>query len=132
MGIVDSLASSDGVIRAVSEPKVSDLSENDARVNSALIAESEPRAEESREKLDIAVREVATAASANSQIKSLSFRVEEELSRIVVAVREVGSDVVIRQFPPEEFITVAKHIATQAPDMIDEDYLKGVLFDQYS
>ena len=132
MGIVDSLASSDGVIRAVSEPKVSDLSENDARVNSALIAESEPRAEESREKLDTAVREVATAVSANSQIKSLSFRVEEELGRIVVAVREVGSDVVIRQFPPEEFITVAKHIATQAPDMIDEDYLKGVLFDQYS
>ena len=39
---------------------------------------------------------------------SLSFSVEQELSRMVVAVRAVGSDEVIRQFPPEEFITVAK------------------------
>jgi uncharacterized FlaG/YvyC family protein len=60
----------------------------------------------------------------------LSFRIEEDLSRMVVAVRAVGSDEIIRQFPPEEFITVAKHIAAQNPDLIDEDYLKGILFDQ--
>jgi len=61
---------------------------------------------------------------------SLSFRIESDLSRMIVSVREVGSDEIIRQFPPEEFITVAKHIAAQNPDAMDEDYLKGVLFDQ--
>ena len=61
---------------------------------------------------------------------SLSFRIEEDLSRMVVAVRAVGSDEIIRQFPPEEFITVAKHIAAQNPEVMDEDYLKGILFDQ--
>ena len=63
---------------------------------------------------------------------ALSFSVDKELSRMVVAVRAVGSDEIIRQFPPEEFITVAKVIAAQNPDNLDEDFLKGILFDQYS
>ena len=63
---------------------------------------------------------------------SLSFSVENELSRMVVSVRSVGSDKVIRQFPPEEFLSVAKFIASQNPDELSEDFLKGILFDQYS
>ena len=63
---------------------------------------------------------------------AVSFSVEQELGRMVVAVRAIGSDEVIRQFPPEEFITVAKFIAAQNPEMMNEDYLKGVLFDQYT
>lgn len=63
---------------------------------------------------------------------SLSFSIEEDLSRMVVAVRSVGSDKIIRQFPPEEFLTVAKFIAAQNPDELDEDFLKGILFDQYT
>lgn len=63
---------------------------------------------------------------------SLSFSVEKELSRMVVAVRAVGSDEVIRQFPPEEFITVAKFIAAQNPDHVSDDFLKGILFDEHS
>lgn len=63
---------------------------------------------------------------------SLSFSVESELSRMVVSVRSVGSDKVIRQFPPEEFLSVAKFIAAQNPDELSEDFLKGILFDQYS
>jgi uncharacterized FlaG/YvyC family protein len=63
---------------------------------------------------------------------SLSFSVEESLNRMVVEVRVVGSDEIIRQFPPEEFLTVAKFIAAQDVTDIDEDYLKGILFDQYS
>lgn len=63
---------------------------------------------------------------------ALKFSVEEDLSRMVVAVREVGSDEVVQQFPPEEFISVAKYIAAQNPDVLDEDFLKGVLFDQRS
>ena len=39
---------------------------------------------------------------------SLSFSVEEDLNRMVVAVRAVGSDEIVRQFPPEEFLTVAE------------------------
>ena len=63
---------------------------------------------------------------------SLSFSVDQDLSRMVVAVRAVGSDEIIRQFPPEEFMTVAKFIAAQNPDSLDEDFLKGILFDQYT
>ena len=86
----------------------------------------------SEEGLISSARAVEKVVNVVVQDTSLSFRVEEDLSRMVVAVRAVGSDEIIRQFPPEEFITVAKHIAAQTPDMIDEDYLKGVLFDQYS
>ena len=63
---------------------------------------------------------------------SLSFSVEQDLSRMVVSVRAVGSDEIIRQFPPEEFITVAKFIAAQNPDAISDDFLRGILFDQYT
>lgn len=63
---------------------------------------------------------------------SLSFSVESELSRMVVAVRAVGSDEIIRQFPPQEFITVAKFIEAQRPEDMNDDFLKGILFDQYS
>lgn len=76
-----------------------------------------------------AVAEVATAVNAVSET-SLSFSVDKDLSRMVVAVRAVGSDEIIRQFPPEEFMTVAKFIAAQDPDSLDEDFLKGILFDQ--
>ena len=76
--------------------------------------------------------EVERVVTEVTQARSLSFSVEEDLSRLVVAVRVVGSDEIIRQFPPEEFISVAKFIAAQNPEMIDEDYLKGILFDQYT
>jgi len=83
------------------------------------------------EELVASTKSVETIVNAVADT-SLSFSVEDELSRMVVAVRVVGSDEVIRQFPPEEFITVAKHIAAQNPEMMDEDYLKGILFDQYT
>ena len=63
---------------------------------------------------------------------SLSFSIDEELSRMIVAVKAVGSDEIIRQFPPEEFITVAKFIASQEPTAMSDDFLKGILFDQYT
>ena len=84
------------------------------------------------ESIEKAAREVEKVVNAVTQDTSLSFRVEEDLSRMVVAVRAVGSDEIMRQFPPEEFITVAKFIASQDPGMVDEDFLKGVLFDQYT
>ena len=84
------------------------------------------------ETLERAASEVEKVVNSVANDTSLSFRIEEDLSRMVVAVRAVGSDEIIRQFPPEEFITVAKFIAAQNPEMIDEDYLKGILFDQYT
>ena len=88
--------------------------------------------EVSKDGLEQSAKTVENVVNTVSQDTSLSFRVEEDLSRMVVAVRAVGSDEIIRQFPPEEFITVAKFIASQDPGMVDEDFLKGVLFDQYT
>ena len=73
--------------------------------------------------------EVEAVVNAVSET-SLSFSIDKDLSRMVVAVRAVGSDEIIRQFPPEEFMTVAKFIAAQNPDSLDEDFLKGILYDQ--
>lgn len=86
--------------------------------------------EASKQELESFASEVEAVVNEVALDTALSFRVEEELSRMVVAVRAVGSDEIIRQFPPEEFITVAKHFAKLSPDLMDEDYLKGVLFDQ--
>ena len=94
-----------------------------------ISASGGPVAPETLEKAASEVEKVVNSAASDT---SLSFRIEEDLSRMVVAVRAVGSDEIIRQFPPEEFITVAKFIAAQNPEMIDEDYLKGILFDQYT
>lgn len=88
--------------------------------------------EASKDGLEKSAKAVENVVNAVTQDTSLSFRVEEDLSRMVVAVRAVGSDEIIRQFPPEEFITVAKFIASQDPGMVDEDFLKGVLFNQYT
>ena len=94
-----------------------------------ISASGGPVAPETLEKAAAEVEKVVNSVTSDT---SLSFRIEEDLSRMVVAVRAVGSDEIIRQFPPEEFITVAKFIAAQNPEMIDEDYLKGILFDQYT
>ena len=90
-----------------------------------------------RESEPTKVELVASAASLQDIVNnitetSLSFSVEQDLSRMIVAVRAVGSDEIIRQFPPEEFITVAKFIAAQSSDTINDDFLKGILFDQYT
>ena len=85
----------------------------------------------SKDSLGIAVSEVQKIVSAVTD-NNVSFSVEEDLNRMVVSVRVVGSDEIVRQFPPEEFLTVAKFLAEQDLSMVDEDFLKGILFDQYS
>jgi uncharacterized FlaG/YvyC family protein len=85
----------------------------------------------SKDSLGIAVSEVQKIVSAVTD-NNVSFSVEEDLNRMVVSVRVVGSDEIVRQFPPEEFLTVAKFLAEQDMSMVDEDFLKGILFDQYS
>ena len=85
----------------------------------------------SAEALKSAVQQVESIVNSVADT-SLSFSIDEELSRMVVAVKAVGSDEIIRQFPPEEFITVAKFIASQEPTAMSDDFLKGILFDQYT
>ena len=116
----------------VPEPKATALMAKDEKAETLTDAKRERQTEVAREVLETSAMQVEGVVNRISQDTSLSFRVEEDLSRLVVAVRAVGSDEIIRQFPPEEFITVAKHIAAQNPEMIDEDYLKGILFDQYT
>lgn len=131
--VVASSAAVSGV--SVSEPKASSSLITDASAVSARTAEGEEYEwgrEPTKQELEGSAVEVENIVRTVTQDTSLSFRVEEDLSRMVVAVRVVGSDEIIRQFPPEEFITVAKHIAAQNPDLVDEDYLKGILFDQYT
>jgi uncharacterized FlaG/YvyC family protein len=85
----------------------------------------------SKDSLGVAVSEVQQIVSAVTD-NNVSFSVEEDLNRMVVSVRAVGSDEIVRQFPPEEFLSVAKFLAEQDMSMVDEDFLKGILFDQYS
>jgi len=73
----------------------------------------------------VSVGEIVNAVSDTA----LSFSFEEQLHRMVIAVRAVGSDEIIRQFPPEEFISVAKFIQAQDIGQVSEDFLKGILFD---
>jgi uncharacterized FlaG/YvyC family protein len=131
---IDPVTASSIVIPRVSESNGAVVSASNGVkayiVEPARNLEREQRAEVSSEVLQNAAVEVAAIVNNISSDTALSFRVEEELSRMVVAVRAVGSDEIIRQFPPEEFITVAKHIAAQTPEAMDEDYLKGILFDQ--
>ena len=98
-----------------------------------------PTAQEATEKQGVshknvvaAVADVQKFADAVSSDTNLAFSIVEELSRTVVAVRAVGSEEIIRQFPPEEFLTVAKFIASQNPNELSEDGLKGILFDEYT
>ncbi len=94
---------------------------------------SRPTVEAKADEQDVVAAASDVEALINSVSEtSLSFSVDKDLSRMVVAVRAVGSDEIIRQFPPEEFMTVAKFIAAQDPESLNEDFLKGILFDQYT
>ena len=132
---INPVAISGIAIPGVSESKSPALLVNDASSESkgtGGVLAREQRADVTVEELESSAELVNSIVNFVAQDTSVSFSVEEDLSRLVVAVRAVGSDEIIRQFPPEEFITVAKFIAAQDPEMIDEDYLKGILFDQYT
>ncbi len=99
---------------------------------SPSVKEAVAKSEISPQQIVSAVNEVQKFSDAVKSDTNLAFSIVEELSRTVVAVRAVGSDEIIRQFPPEEFLTVAKFIANHNPVDISGDALKGILFDEYS
>ena len=82
----------------------------------------------SRQDLQDAVKSVDSVISQKLS-RTLSFSVIEELNRSLVVVSEADSDKVIGQFPSEEFINVAKHIASKVAEL-DENMLVGILFDK--
>lgn len=105
----------------------------DAKVADPKVAGGEREASTKAEASEVEAAAFSLESIVNAvSDTALSFSVEGGLSRVVVAVRAVGSDEIIRQFPPEEFLTVAKFIAAQDVGQLDEDFLKGILFDQYS
>jgi flagellar protein FlaG len=81
----------------------------------------------SKQELQNAVKLVDSVIS-DKVSRTLSFSVIEELNRSMVIVSEADTDKVIRQFPSDEFISVAKHIASKAAEL-DENMLVGILFD---
>jgi uncharacterized FlaG/YvyC family protein len=109
----------------------------DDSVSAALRSETVPKAMAERPNT-ISTEELNLAAEKLSDVvldvtgKSLSFTIDDELSRMIISVKAVGSDEIIRQFPPEEFISVAKYIASQDSSEINEDFLKGILFDGHT
>ena len=131
--MVDINLSASSVVGNLKGVAPDDTSLPNKKLTSSDIAQDSPvlkATEVSKQELEGYAGEVEAVVNAVALGTSLSFRVEKELSRMVVAVRDVGSNEVIRQFPPEEFLAAAKHLAELSPDLIDEDYLKGVLFDQ--
>jgi flagellar protein FlaG len=82
----------------------------------------------SRQELQDAVKLVDSVIS-DKLSRTLSFSVIEELNRLMVIVSEADTNKVIRQFPSDEFISVAKHIASKVAEL-DENMLVGILFDK--
>ena len=105
------------------KPKIEDVTLQENRVDhyaeTAVI---------SMQELQDAVKSVDSVIS-QKMSRTLSFSVIDELNRSMVIVSEADTDKVIRQFPSEEFISVAKHIASKAADL-DENMLVGILFDK--
>ena len=62
---------------------------------------------------------------------SVKFSIDDQLGRTIITVLEPETDKVIRQFPPEEFLQVARTIS-EMTDLSDKDMLIGILFDQHT
>jgi len=127
---IESVDSNQALI-SLKSPNMSSLNEvkNRGTGDEKSITNPEAQADISVDQLREAAKTVETVVNSASET-SLSFSLVPELNRMVVSVREVGSDEIVRQFPPEEFLTVAKFIAAQNPEELSEDFLKGLLFDQ--
>lgn len=62
---------------------------------------------------------------------SVKFSIDDQLGRTIITVLEPETDKIIRQFPPEEFLQVARTIS-EMTDLSDKDMLIGILFDQHT
>jgi flagellar protein FlaG len=103
-------------------PPESTSSAPDARLAIAAAAPQAPQAPQeakpSRQQLDDAVKAVNDFV--NPVNNSLQFRVDDDTGKTIVKVIDKTTNEVIRQFPSEEMIAIAKAL----------DGIKGLLFRQ--
>jgi flagellar protein FlaG len=100
-------------------PPESTSSAPDARLAIAAAAPQAPQeAKPSRQQLDDAVKAVNDFV--NPVNNSLQFRVDDDTGKTIVKVIDKTTNEVIRQFPSEEMIAIAKAL----------DGIKGLLFRQ--
>ena len=118
----------DGLLPARSERGLS-ADQPKVGANNPGVDTGHDQSEVTREAIEVAGEQALRFINAVSD-KDLSFSIDNDINRMIVVVRTIGSEEIVRQFPPEEFITVAKFIAAQNPSEIDQDFLKGLLFDE--
>ena len=82
----------------------------------------------SKQKIDEAIADFEAVIEKTGL--DLAFEVDDDLQRVVVSLSDQGSGEIVRQFPPEEFISVAKFIASHSDPGPNKDDLVGLLFDQ--
>lgn len=114
-----SSAVSGAVLAPRQSPPESTSSAPDARLAIAAAAPQAPQeAKPSRQQLDDAVKAVNDFV--NPVNNSLQFRVDDDTGKTIVKVIDKTTNEVIRQFPSEEMIAIAKAL----------DGIKGLLFRQ--
>jgi flagellar protein FlaG len=114
-----SSAVSGAVVAPRQNPPESTSSAPDARLAIAAAAPQAPQeAKPSRQQLDDAVKAVNDFV--NPVNNSLQFRVDDDTGKTIVKVIDKTTNEVIRQFPSEEMIAIAKAL----------DGIKGLLFRQ--
>lgn len=105
-------------------PKISDqsvteeISDKSARASDAVRSTAETI---SPEKLGQLIRELEEKLPTTAS-KGLRFQMDETLNRPIVSVVDKESGQVLRQLPTEEVVRAARNI----------DYMRGILFDDYS
>ena len=114
-----SSAVSGAIVAPRQSPPESTSSAPDARLAIAAAAPQAPQeAKPSRQQLDDAVKAVNDFV--NPVNNSLQFRVDDDTGKTIVKVIDKTTNEVIRQFPSEEMIAIAKAL----------DGIKGLLFRQ--
>lgn len=105
-------------------PKISDqsvteeISDKSSRASNAVQSTAETI---SPEKLGQLIRELEEKLPTTAS-KGLRFHMDEALNRPIVSVIDKESGQILRQLPTEEVVRAARNI----------DYMRGILFDDYS
>ena len=50
--------------------------------------------------------------------RELEFKVDEELNRVIITVKDAQTEEVIRQIPPEEVVNMARHLRRDGSGVI--------------
>lgn len=88
-----------------------------AAVNQSLPAGNRPSAQETAQKLD-GLRDALSKVNESPKIarRSLEFSLNEDLGRAVITIKDLETDEVIRQIPPEEIVEFSKYLREAAEE----------------